>query len=53
LGPCRCNLNVGSIQNFVFQDDDDGPFWMKEKERAAKKEDKELEMKLHESGAQT
>jgi hypothetical protein len=34
---------VGSIQNFVFQDDDDGPFWMNEQERAEKKEGKVLE----------
>jgi len=43
LGPYRRTLNVGSIQNFVFQDDDDGPFWMNEQERAEKKEDKVLE----------
>jgi hypothetical protein len=43
LGPYQCTLAVGSVQNFVFQDDDDGPFWMNEQERAAKKEDKVLE----------
>ncbi len=43
LGPYRHTLNVGSIQNVVFQDDDDGPFWMNEQERAEKKEDKVLE----------
>jgi hypothetical protein len=42
LGPYRRTLNVGSIQNVVFQDDDDGPFWMNEQERAEKKEDKVL-----------
>jgi hypothetical protein len=43
LEPYRHTLNVGSIQNFVFQDDDDDPFWMSEQKRAEKKEDKVLE----------
>jgi len=43
LGPYQRTLAVGFVQSFVFQDDDDGPFWMNEQERAAKKEDKVLE----------
>jgi hypothetical protein len=43
LGPYQSTLAVCSVQNFVFQDDDDGPFWMNEQDRAAKKEDKVLE----------
>jgi hypothetical protein len=43
LGPYRHSLTVGATQHFVFQDDDDGPFWMSEQERAAKKEDRVLE----------
>ena len=43
LGSYRCTINVGSIQNFVFQDDDDSSYWMHEHERAEKNEDKVLE----------
>jgi hypothetical protein len=58
LGPYRCTLTVGATQHFVFQNDDDGPFWLSEQERAAKKEDRVLEgqtkkKKLHKSGAHT
>jgi len=35
--------SVGATQHFVFQNDDNGPFWMSEQERAAKKEDRVLE----------
>jgi hypothetical protein len=43
LGPYRHTLTVGATQHFVFQNDDDGPFWISEQERAAKKEDRVLE----------
>ena len=58
LGTYRHTLTVGATQHFVFQNDDDGPFWMSEQERAAKKEDRVLQgqtkkKKLHKSGAHT
>jgi hypothetical protein len=43
LGPHACTLNPGNVQCFVFGDDDDGPFWMMERIRTERKEDKVVE----------
>jgi hypothetical protein len=36
-------LNPGDVQNFIFRDDDNGPFWMMQRMWAEKKEDKVVE----------
>ncbi len=43
LGPYTRTLNPGDTQHFNFQDDDTGPFWMTERMRAEKKEDRVIE----------
>jgi hypothetical protein len=39
LGPFPRKLSVGQVQKMVFQDTDDGPFWLTPADRAAKRMD--------------
>ena len=43
LGPHLRTLKPGDEQHFTFQENDNGPFWMTERMRSEKKEDKVVE----------
>ena len=40
LGEFEATLNVGDIQSMIFTEEDDGPFWMTERQRLEQKTDR-------------